>query len=235
MLGRKRRTYGERGRTDRGGSKGAKRSRVAPRFRSLKSNVRSSRAQSARVTLIYNEQGIAPNPAAGVTAVYVFAANGLYDPNITGVGHQPSGFDQYMALYNEYVVLGSTITVWYTNNDGNNHALAGVFLEDFDTTDSDWRKYVENGNGVWTVLDKLGTGNGIKCLKHQADITKFSTQGVFNEDGFAGTSSRNPDDTHFYHIVVAPADAVQDNAFVLCNVEIRYDVLFRDPALTALS
>lgn len=207
----------------------------APRFKHLLSNTHSSKVQSTRVELIYNEWGISINPAIASAGSYVFAANGLFDVNISGVGHQPAGFDQYMALYNEYVVLGSTIKVEFSNSDANNLALVGVFLEDFSTGSTDWREYVENGNGVWHTADKLGTGAAIVRLNHRADIRKFSRQNVIDEDGFAGTSATNPDDTHFYHCVVAPSDAAADNGTVVLNVEIRFDVIFRDPAKTPLS
>jgi hypothetical protein len=51
------------------------------------------------------------DPSAGAPASYLFHANGLYDPDHTGAGHQPHGFDQIMALYKNYQVLSSAIEV----------------------------------------------------------------------------------------------------------------------------
>lgn len=42
---------------------------------------------------------------------YRFTANGLFDPNVTGVGHQPNPFDQLMAFYSKATVIGSKITL----------------------------------------------------------------------------------------------------------------------------
>ncbi len=41
----------------------------------------------------------------------VFRANGCFDPEVTGVGGQPRGFDQYSTLFDRYVVTSSKITV----------------------------------------------------------------------------------------------------------------------------
>ena len=45
----------------------------------------------------------------------VFSGNGLYDPDVSGVGHQPLGFDQWMTLYNRYRVYASRIVVNVVN------------------------------------------------------------------------------------------------------------------------
>lgn len=234
----RKRVYGKRARSQSAKRVGVKKQRYAsvmPRFRTLKDNSHSSRAQFTRTSLTYCEHGITVDPGIASAGVYVFAANGLYDPNHTGVGHQPAGFDQYMALYNEYLVVGSTITVWFTATNESEICNVGVFLEDFSATDLDWRRYVENGNGNYTILDAYKTGGGNKKVTHKADISKFSTQDITNDDGFVGTSSKNPDDTHYYHCVVAPMDSTSNVQAIFLNVEIRYDVIFRDPALTALS
>lgn len=42
---------------------------------------------------------------------YAFRLASLFDPNFTGTGHQPRGFDQMAALYTEYVVYKVQIQV----------------------------------------------------------------------------------------------------------------------------
>lgn len=45
----------------------------------------------------------------GAGATYFFSCNGMYDPNITGSGHQPYYFDQMGAIYDHYCVIQSKI------------------------------------------------------------------------------------------------------------------------------
>lgn len=47
--------------------------------------------------------------AAGV-GYFRFRANGMYDPNASGAGHQPSYYDQVSSIYNHWVVVGSKLT-----------------------------------------------------------------------------------------------------------------------------
>lgn len=43
--------------------------------------------------------------ANNICALYYIRANSMFDPNETGVGHQPMGFDQYATLFHQYRVF----------------------------------------------------------------------------------------------------------------------------------
>lgn len=78
------------------------------------------------------------------TGQYVFNMNSLYDPDRTGIGHQPYGYDPLSNLYNRYRVVscgwrvhnptgatgGAIITASFPNNDlGMTFANTGEMLE----------------------------------------------------------------------------------------------------------
>ncbi len=64
---------------------------------------------------LYYENQLNLAGTAGVLARYVFSANGAYDPNITGTGHQMMGFDQMMLFYEQAVVVRSKIQVTFSS------------------------------------------------------------------------------------------------------------------------
>lgn len=47
------------------------------------------------------------------TVAQIFRANGLFDPDLSGSGFQPNGFDQYAAFYTRYRVHAAKIEGWY--------------------------------------------------------------------------------------------------------------------------
>jgi len=49
--------------------------------------------------------------AAGVISHYVYRCGSIYDPNYTGTGHQPYGYDTYATLFNHYTVVGAKMWV----------------------------------------------------------------------------------------------------------------------------
>jgi len=56
-------------------------------------------------------QTITINPGIGACGVYKFRANSIFDPDYTGIGHQPYGHDNLESIYQHYTVDSSTITV----------------------------------------------------------------------------------------------------------------------------
>lgn len=51
----------------------------------------------------------------GGTSSFQIRANGCYDPEVSIGGHQPKGFDQFMALYRHFTVTASKIKVTPVN------------------------------------------------------------------------------------------------------------------------
>lgn len=66
--------------------------------------------QKAHYVLRYSDQ-ITLNPGAGATSQYLFRANSIYDPDSSGVGHQPYGHDNLQNIYKQYVVDRAVITL----------------------------------------------------------------------------------------------------------------------------
>ena len=77
------------------------------------------------------------NPGIGGTcASYVFRGNDMYDPDVTGAGHQPRGFDQVMLMFDHFVVIGVRMVVDIHNDDGGG-VIVGVTPSDDSGVNSD--------------------------------------------------------------------------------------------------
>ena len=74
------------------------------------------------------------NAGAGTIAQHVFSLNGLYDCNISGVGHQPSGWDQIMVLYDHACAIHTDVTVNFSNTDASYHLVAVAYVADSPTS-----------------------------------------------------------------------------------------------------
>ena len=87
-------------------------------------------ARELFTTLRYVESIVLGNEVvSGLSkAPYIFTLNGLYDPNITGTGHQPRGYDQITPFYKAYTVLGVSIRIRSSASNLNVNADAVLCL-----------------------------------------------------------------------------------------------------------
>ena len=109
-------------------------------------------------TLRYNEaHTFSAGGAANFASSYKFNLNSLYDPNESGLGHQPMGFDELMSIYEKYTVVGAKITVCFLG-DTTVPSVVGLRLIDGNTAaTADKKKAIENGDSRWSYMS---TANG---------------------------------------------------------------------------
>ncbi|QGH72494.1 MAG: capsid protein [CRESS virus sp. ct4af14] len=179
--------------------------------------------------LLYS-QLVSINPGAGVCGVHAFSANGMYDPDITGVGHQPKGFDEYMALYNHYKVTASKIHV-----EGDVAAYAviiGVRAAD---------QAMASGLAVSNVLEGAQTSWCLASI--YAPHYKVSQDFMLSRDmptqakgdTVWGTDSSQPTDQWIYTVFLGPNDEATDLGGQSIRIVIEYEAEFFGPKSLAQS
>jgi len=172
---------------------------------------------------------------------YLYAANGLYDPNISGTGHQPMGFDQMMTFYNHYCVLKATIKVQYsseiTTPQYEIHAGLGVTRASSPSTN--WSLVCEEGNLIEGLIGGVSAGGGMPSppFVNSVDIGKFqSVTYPLDDDTLKGTASANPSSLVYFVIYTsAPFAPGSSTDHVYANVTLEFDAVFSEPIPLAQS
>lgn len=185
--------------------------------------------------LVYHEPVLTVNPGVGGTAdSYVFRANDLYDPNLTGVGHQPSGFDQIMNQYNNFVVLGSKIKVTAYNDDTTYPSLLAIDAKNTSATTGDMTIPIEGGTCNYTTLGGSGAYR-LGSLEYKCNPNKMlGVADPFTEISVWGTASGSPTYTLFYHVIAQPISS-SDVTIVRFAATIEYFACFFKPLDPGLS
>lgn len=180
----------------------------------------------------YAEKNIVLNPTVGGLAdSYVFSANGLYDPNISAIGHQPIGFDQIMQFYDHYVVLGSKIRLNFRTADTVNDAIVGITLQDDATEIPNAERLIENGRCKWTLTSPANSNYGTvaKFLSMKCNPAKFLGRSrPLSDSQLKGSVSSNPVEQAFWHIFAEPTTNA-DAGTIQCHVVIDYIVAYIEP------
>lgn len=181
-------------------------------------------------TLRYMETATTLNPGvAGLAADYVFSANGLYDPNITGVGHQPIGFDQIMTMYNHYTVIGAKLTVMAHNGDATYEQFVGVSVQAGTTAITNGQEVIENGLCKFKYLNLSGDSGDKAVITYPLSIGKYmGRSNILSEDDFRGSSTSNPSEQVYFHVFGFPNNS-QDTGAIRIDVIIDYITIFTEP------
>ena len=170
----------------------------------------------------------------GTPATHVFSMNGLYDPDITGSGHQPIGFDEMMLMYDHYCVIGARARVTFSNNDTTNSQIVILQLKDEATLSSNTSEMIENGMSRWTELGPRGSSKDTRTLSINCSPSRFFGRKVLQGDKYQGDNGSNPSDQVYLHITVEPSVSA-DLGAVRGTVELEYIVVYTEPKQLAQS
>lgn len=186
--------------------------------------------KTLKSTMVYYSP-FALNPgAAGTTAVHLFALNGIYDPDITGVGHQPRGFDQLSALYDHGVVIYAKATLFATNKSGSQSQMVGMCVRDSTTTSTLNIDYIESRMTSAAVLGPLGAGTGTKEITLDCNPNEFLGRSKPLADPYLKNSNTsNPSELAYLHVFAFPHDGATDTDPIQCSIRIEYTVVFVEP------
>lgn len=164
----------------------------------------------------------------GTVGRNVWSMNSIFDPNRTGVGHQPLYRDQWAAIYNHYRVLGSSLTARYTPLTGGNTIgpwIVGISGEDDATGSTIPETLMEQSNSTWAVLGRDTGGNDIMELTATySPETKLGKES--SEDGVGAAVGSNPVEEYFTHTWVVDANGASQSVIIV--VEINYTVEFSE-------
>lgn len=180
------------------------------------------------------------DPGLGGTAgVQIVNAMGCYDPDVTGIGHQPRALDQLMTMYDHYTVIGSKITVQFMHKFNNNgyNLMIGIAVKDSTTPYADPNDYLEGRNVVSSILPATHATDTVPTRTLSKTFSTKKFMGIshpLSSSNSRGSASNNPGDAGFFHIFVAPFQAV-DNSPIIVQYRIDYLVVFTEPKQPAQS
>lgn len=188
---------------------------------------------------LYYEPYVQLTPSIGSLAIYNFSANDLYDPNRTGTGHQPIGFDQMMNLYEQFTVVRSHIKITATSTGADACRIA-VYLNP-DITPSTITATMENGLLESKVVIGSGDNGGaqrMKTLELTCDVPKYfgkTFNAILADPQMYGTIASSPGEQVYFTIAVWDPFTTSGDSSVALDVTISYDAMYWEPKKLASS
>jgi len=189
---------------------------------------------------------------SGAVNTYVLGANCLYDPNITGTGHQPMGFDEMMLYYNHYTVTHCKLTL-VAKAVSSSKMTVMLRMDSSSTPITVIDRLVELGGVVIEHISNTGVYGDSKEMHLGLDIAKIqgiSSSAMTADTSLRGSNAANPSEITYFHVLVCDAagltgtvnfDMVMDFVAVFTeprdateSVEIRARQMLAGVSLTAL-
>nr|QTE03373.1 MAG: capsid protein [Grus japonensis CRESS-DNA-virus sp.] len=169
--------------------------------------------------------------AAGFARGYYFVANSMFDPNSSGVGHQPMYRDEMAAMYKYYTVIASFIKVTF-NQAATDQQNVGVIL----TQDGGL------SNDPTTILEEYGYSTPVLPANSNKPIyrrSSFNAKKVFNTDlaGLLADDTQRVDkgsnpgskSLYYYAIWTGPTNSTVTLPTQVVQVELIYVTMWQDP------
>lgn len=172
-----------------------------------------------------------PSESVGVSlsAAHSFRANGVRDPDYTGVGHQPRGYDQLMALYKYSRVVSSKIRAdCYSpaTTYGASYCYVGIRQTGADyQTVTDTYSFLEKDD---TKYKKLYYDRRNQIVTAFYSHKKVMGNSVRDNQSVVETTGTNVATPQYFHVFAAAADNTTDITAINMNVIIDYIVLLTD-------
>jgi len=176
-------------------------------------------ARETVVTLKYYE---AFNNAAGAIDQR-FRLNSIFDPNLTGTGHQPLGYDQYSTFYGRYRV--TDVTMVFTGAMDPSVATYPCRMTIF--ADNNTNPYTDQQTGTEqnSATSSLITSNSVPLkvvkrfnLARVAGVDKKS----YADDRFQSVFGTNPSEEIILHVLGTRADGSSADAGAIKYAVVLY-------------
>jgi hypothetical protein len=167
---------------------------------------------------------------AGAVGTYVFRANDLFDPDFSGTGHQPMGFDQMMLFYNHFCVTHAKMIVTARNLSTTGSPTSFIRQDAGSTTLTVADRILEFGGLVSCVLEPAVQFG--QCKTNVLSLSVARLQGVTEsaltaDSTLRGDSATSPTEVVYFHVGQYDVNAI--NTSVVYEIILEQRAVFMEP------
>lgn len=186
-------------------------------------------------------------------ADFTYSLTSIFDPSVTGTGHQPRGHDQYLTLYSYYRVRKVDISfqAWSVTNDttGGQAQIVGTCLSGYSAGSSDLTDIIEEANTIGYLRNKymmmnragISIGQNRYTRKMSVDIDKlrmliFPAAGAYPEESDITTNfGASPSGFNMYFNAYTGSTTGTENVDIPFSIKLMYHVEVSEPKLFGIS
>lgn len=187
--------------------------------------------ETVQVLMPYGD--VWPLDCAAITyAQNLFRLNSIYDPDQTGVGGQPSGYNAYVGLYSRYKVIACDISVTFSNTCA--QTMFGVVTVGApqyhmpNTGTLVQQEALEGYGSKAVVLSPSGTSKSVGKVRMHADNLKIAGALNWADTDFSSLMGASPTLVNNMAVSICNVDGNTVAGTVTCVIQIDYFVLLSE-------
>jgi len=193
----------------------------APRRKVYKTLVNKSLQPVPQRFIVKHKYAASINTVSG-SGLYYFNLNSMYDPDRSGIGHQPYGRDTFASLYNQYRVIGCKYVVETSSNSATIQLGTYVGNEQFTyvAIGGDFNELKENPRARFVTQAPGGQIKTIRGYANCASILGRTRTQYMADENTAAQVNNNPGENCVLTIATATTAGVpQTGASVMVLLE----------------
>ena len=166
------------------------------------------------------------NVVTGLVGTQYIRCNSLFDPDATGIGGQPRGFDQYALLYDQYTVNSSKMKCWAViapqTNISNAASMLGVSIVDADTTTPSIDNCADRPFTNYKIVNAFAAQKDQTVTHSWNRLKRFPNAQTYQS--LSSQIAANPVEQEYYQIWTYPA--LNPLGSDLDSLTIQYEVVY---------
>jgi hypothetical protein len=163
--------------------------------------------------------------SGGSLQKYVYRLNSTFDPDLTGVGHQPLFRDTYAAIYDHYSVVSAKALIKFINTSSVAFHI-GCLIDDDNTTSTTLDTLCEQSHGQHKVVPPVTGSLSTHTFNVTWDCKKILGIDPFASETYKTAVGSNPAEESDLTVWALSIDASANTVYF--DIEIEYTVLWTE-------
>lgn len=164
----------------------------------------------ARTKLKYSDIMTITTGAGGV-GLHVFRGNSIFDPDQTGVGHQPMYHDNYENIYQRYLVRGAKCQIKAVNHSGTDSCILMLVAstDQFAMGDVNAQTTLEQNYSKRTAIMSVASQNptAVSLYCSTSKVLGLRKGQIISDDLFGAHFGASPTDLWYFNIGIVGMNA----------------------------
>lgn len=170
---------------------------------------------------------VSTSSTTGSIGKQIYRWNSVFDPDQSGIGHQPLYRDVFAGIYDHYAVISAACKCEAVNANTGNSVLCGIVTDDDLTTSTSFQTLLEQSHGISELLTPLAGSKSRHMFTQTWSAARFLGVNPYTSEEYKTAVTGNPVEESYLLLWSIPQDGIS-TVSLQWRIQIEYDVLWTE-------